>query len=448
MTRICLSIGITEDLFSPSVDMSDLLELRVDKLGAIPGDLPGSPFIVTLGDTDHELHPRIIEEALDRGAWLIDVGEHHIDQLDEEFMMMSHHDWDITPPTERIIDLFSSLRGKVRKCAFMVNGYRDLMSIMEASASIRGRRVLIGMGELGAITRIRSDILGNEFTFAHGGRATAPGQLPVEEMRELGEDPVILGVTGRPLGHSLSPPMHRAALKASGIRGKYLRFDVPEIDMMGAFMKAYDVRGMNVTIPYKVQALSQMDSLDATAKAVGAINTISNEGGNLVGYNTDVLGIKEALWSGGYRIEGGNALVVGTGGAARACCHALISEGGEVTVTGRDPEKARALAEDMRCMDIDKVRGMEGFDLVVNCTPLGMEGFPEDSPFDVREIHEGQTVFDMVYRPRETPLIREAAAKGANTIEGIEMLIHQALASFRIWTGKDVDQDVMREAVL
>ncbi len=447
MTRLCLSIGRKEDLDSQVMGSADLLEIRFDRLGGIPSNLPDLPFIVTLGDLQGTQRKEAVMEAFERGASLVDIGMDRVAGLDMEQVIMSHHDWDFTPTVEGVCNIIDSLGGGIRKAAFMVNNFTDLVSIMEASRLITGRRVLIGMGELGAVTRMRSDLLGNEFTFAHGGSATAPGQLHLQEMRDLGEDSLILGITGRPLGHSLSPEMHRAALKTMGIKGKYLRFDVPQLDDLAPFIKSYAVRGLNVTIPYKVEALDHMDSLDPSASAVGALNTISNEGGRLVGYNTDVLGVKEALAESGYVVEGGHALVIGAGGAAMACCQALMSEGGSVTVTARSEEKARILSERFGTELIKHVDDLRPYDLIVNCTPLGMEGFPSDSPIETSTLDSKHRVFDMVYRPRETPLIAEAAAMGSLTIEGIEMLVHQARASFRIWTGREVDADVMREVI-
>ena len=448
MTRLCLSIGRKEDLGSPAIESADLLEIRYDLLGGMPDSLPEIPFVVTLGDLKGESRESAVIEARQRGALLIDIGEEHVPGIDTEHTIMSHHDWEFTPDGEGICKIFASLEGSMRKAAFMVNSFTDLVSIMDASHMINGRRVLIGMGELGAVTRIRSDLLANEFTFAHGGSATASGQLHIDDMRELGDDAMILGITGRPLGHSLSPELHRAALKAVGIKGKYLRFDVPRLDDLAPFIKSYDIRGLNVTIPYKVEALAHMDSLDSSASAVGALNTICNEGGRLVGYNTDVLGVKESLLQSGYVFEGGRALVIGAGGAAMACCQALMSEGSRVTVTARSEDKAKILSNRFGTEFMKHVDDLQKFDLIVNCTPLGMEGFPADSPIDTSTLNNTHTVFDMVYRPRETPFIAEAASRGSLTIEGIEMLIHQARASFRIWTGHEVEADVMREVIV
>lgn len=447
MTRICLSVGRIEDLDSPAVESVDMIELRLDRLGGVPENIPDVPFIATLGELKGEEGYQAALSALQRGAFLIDIGEEEVPELDMDKVIMSHHNWEYTPDAGGIHDIIASLDGEIRKGAFMVNTFTDLASIMEASRLITGKRVLIGMGELGAVTRIRSEMLGNEFTFAHGGSATAPGQLHVQDMRDLDDDAVILGITGRPLGHSLSPELHRTALKAAAVKGKYLRFDVPSLDDLDTFMRSYDIRGLNVTIPYKVEAMNHMDSLDPSAAAVGALNTISNENGRLVGYNTDVLGVKEALSQSGYAIKGGHALVIGAGGAAMACCQALISEGGSVTVTARSEEKARIISERFGVEFMPHVDDLHPYDLVVNCTPLGMEGFPADSPVDTSTLSPEHTVFDMVYRPRETPFIAEAASRGSMTIEGLEMLIHQARASFHIWTGQDVDMDVLREVV-
>ncbi len=447
MTRICLSVGRVEDLESDAMLMADMAELRLDRLGWPVEPLPAKPFIATLGDLRDTDRREAAAWAAAAGASLIDVGE-ECDDIDDTMTIASHHDWERTPDWEGIIRLMGGMRCELRKGAFMVNSLRDLVSIKQAADLIAGRHVILGMGDLGAITRARSRLLGNEFTFAHAGKATAPGQMSVQEMRRMGGDPLLLGIVGRPLGHSSSPAMHRAAMEAAGLAGRYMRFDTPGLDGLAAFMKFYDVRGLNVTIPYKVEALAHLDALDASAAAVGAVNTISKEDGRLVGYNTDVLGVKEALAEAGVTIAGSEALVLGAGGAAMACCYALQSEGCGVTVSNRDMSKAEALAQRYGCSAAGVPRNLERFDLIVNCTPLGMEGYPSLAPLDVDLLDERHTVFDMVYRPRETPLIREASARGAMTIEGLEMLVHQAMASFRIWTGIEVSKDVMMEAAL
>ncbi|HIJ00961.1 MAG: hypothetical protein PWQ88_123 [Candidatus Methanomethylophilaceae archaeon] len=446
MTKICLSVSHPEDLRAAGA--ADMIELRLDMLECIPNELPNLPFIATLGGLKGERRWSAANEAIRRGAILIDVGEEDVPFILPEWIMFSHHDWERTPPHTEIIRQMDRLQSRVRKAAFMVNRFRDLVSIYRASQSIEYEHIILGMGEIGGVTRLRPKVLGNLFTFGHGGHPTAPGQFHVEEMKRLGPDAMILGIVGRPLGHTASPAMHHAALSAMDIRGKYLRFDVPDIEELSTFMLAYSIRGLNVTIPYKVQVIEQMDELDPSAAAVGAVNTICNEEGKIVGYNTDVEGALRALINNGVDPARSHALIIGAGGAAMACCYAISSAGGEVTVTNRDMNKAYKLAERFQCHTLEAPRSLDDFDLIINCTPLGMQGFPSSAPIDTAMLHEGHTVFDLVYRPRDTPLIREASYRGAKTISGIDMLVHQALASFYIWTGKNVDPKVMMEALV
>ena len=436
MMRICASIGNPEDL--DGISDAPMVEIRLDLIGHVP-DTRGKETLVTFrGPFD----PSVLPEGFDGIA---DIGDG--DRPEARCRILaSHHDFNGTPDSERLISIISSMDADICKTATMVNCFRDLMSIRDASASVRRKHVILGMGELGTITRIRSAMLGNEFTFAYVGEPTAPGQLSLGEMASLDDDCMILGIIGDPLSKSLSPAMHSAALRASGINGVYLPFEVPDLEQCEDVIRAYGITGVNVTVPYKQDAMDHVDRVDRDASSVGAINTIVNNGGILTGYNTDVIGIRRALSGCGFEAEDRRALILGSGGAARACVHCLDGYGCDITVTGRNRDTGHELAKEFGATfrEPGSVSVMM-YDLVVNCTPIGMYS---DGPYpiNISTIQPEQTVFDMVYG-RETPLVSEAAAKGCRIASGADMLAAQGSASFGLWTGRDDMFDVMRSVL-
>jgi len=436
MMRLCASLSSVQDI--EHIKKADIAEIRLDILGRVP-EIKGKNIIVTFRDVpDLSVLPSGFKG-------MIDVCEYDIPKTEAE-VISSHHNFDSTPSAKEITSLLKDMNGDVVKGAFKINSFTDLKSLYDASGMIKKRHVLIGMGELGTITRIRSDILGNEFTFAYIGTPTAPGQLSLEEMSSLGDDPMVIGIVGHPLDKSLSPKMHNAALKKMGQKGIYLKFDTDHLDNIGDVIRDYNIRGMNVTIPYKTAILEHLDSVDRNVEATGAANTIVNDNGKLKGYNTDIVGIESAMNHAGFDPKGKRALIMGSGGAARACAYALTEKGCRVTVTGRNEETSRSLCKEFGCdfHSKDSVALML-YDLIVNCTPVGMYGSGE-YPVSMCQLTPHHTVFDMVYGI-ETPMISKAKEIGAGIVSGEDMLAAQGAASLEMWTGKKNLFKLMKEAI-
>ena len=275
-----------------------------------------------------------------------------------------------------------------------------------------------------------------------------------------------IALIGHPVAHSISPPMQQAALIALGIDATYEAWDTPTLDLPIAIerLRSGSVLGANVTVPHKVEAMRLIDRHDAVAERVGAINTITNDGGRLIASNTDVAGVLRTLETAGVEVAGASVLLLGAGGAARAVVVALRQGGAaKVTIANRTPARARAVAalggSDLPVATIaldvggeqqrETLRAAaEGATIVVNATSVGMRHGPAplDSPLPARLLHPGQVVFDLVYTPRQTALLTAAEAAGANPVEGLAMLVHQGAQSLRRWTGADPPLDVMFEA--
>jgi shikimate dehydrogenase len=265
---------------------------------------------------------------------------------------------------------------------------------------------------------------------------------------------------GWPIGHSLSPTMHRAAARALKIDLAYGVFEVHPDDLGAAVagIRALGMHGANVTVPHKVRVTGFVDSLSGEARAIGAANCIASRDRVLVGHNTDAAGFINSLEAAlpDWRPE--HSLILGTGGSARAAAFALKSRGTEVSVWGRREDQARGLAAEMLAgagLSIATVGGdaLEAAaaraDLVVNCTSLGMLGGPEDRlPVDPRGLAKGCVVYDLVYNPLLTPFLAEAEGAGLKAIGGLRMLAEQAALSFALWTGRKPDPEVMEKAAL
>ncbi|MEM2944172.1 MAG: shikimate dehydrogenase [Methanomassiliicoccales archaeon] len=483
--KICVTIA--EKSLESAIEMArnvlskspDVIEIRFDMMDALPKDLEGFKDIRVakiatvrlarqggkFSGTDHE-RLEFFRKAIRSGFNIIDIESDSkiLDKLapiaEEIKIICSTHDFESTPSTSSIIETLirNSSKADIAKAAFMVNSIRDLHAIFEAADGFRETGndfVIIGMGELGILTRILSKKLGCAFTYASAekGREIAPGQLDIDSLRFLGDAPIITGITGYPLSHTISPLLHNTAFKALHIPGIYLRFPAKanELEDFVNLIIDVDIRGINVTIPHKTEIMAFLDKLDESADCTGAVNTIANENGVLTGYNTDLHGVESTFEVNNIDPHGKSALVLGAGGAARACCTFLLRKGAEVYLINRSQERAMQLVDDLggdiNLIRLDDVRRHK-FEIIVNCTPLGMKGFPDEDLIDPEIFSKDQFVFDVIYNPPKTRFLSEAEARGAKIASGLEMLISQAEKAFEIWTGRSPPRDVMLKSAM
>jgi len=276
----------------------------------------------------------------------------------------------------------------------------------------------------------------------------------------IGSRTGVVGVLGHPIGHSLSPRMHNAALQAQGIDMVYLAFDVPPERLPEALLglRALGFRGVNVTIPHKEAIVTLLDDVEAAAVRIGSVNTVVNDNGRLVGYNTDKSGFLSALR--GLRPDGARDLtcfIAGAGGAARAVVAGLVEDGArEIYVYNRTPERAVSLCSQAvswgsaRCLAVSEHEvfgAAREADLIINATSVGLTPAVKESAIPVDILHSRQIVLDLVYGREPTALVREAKARGATAIDGKEMLVMQAASSYEFWTGRRAPVDVMRTSI-
>jgi shikimate dehydrogenase len=261
------------------------------------------------------------------------------------------------------------------------------------------------------------------------------------------------GLLGWPLEYTLSPTIHNAGFRSIDLDWVYLRWPVPPERLEGAVagLRALGAEGANVTIPHKETVIPYLDELSGDARRVGAVNTIHRLGDTLIGHNTDVDGFRETvLADAGIDVAEKTALVLGAGGGARAVVCALSDLGvSQITIAARSEERVKGLLPLARAAQVTSwdqaVEVATNTDIVVNATPLGGRG---ERALEGSTWHEGQSLFDLVYRPAVTPLMEDARAGGADAWGGLGMLIQQAAASFRIWTGKDPAPGAMSAAAV
>lgn len=268
----------------------------------------------------------------------------------------------------------------------------------------------------------------------------------------------VLGVIGHPIGHSLSPAMHNAAIRALGLDCVYVPFDVPPDDLPKAIagIRALGIAGVNITVPHKEAVIGLLDEVDSDAQAVGSVNTIVNDGGRLIGYSTDGAGFERSLTESGFSLEGCLAVVLGAGGAGRAVVFALARAGARVVLFDAASGKAERLAKDvgvrrgqvLSVQESELRAALDRANLLVNCTPIGMYPNQDGIPIPEELLKPEMLVYDLVYNPVKTRLLAAAEAIGAHTVSGAKMLVYQGALSLKLWTGAEPPVGIMEAAVL
>lgn len=272
----------------------------------------------------------------------------------------------------------------------------------------------------------------------------------------------LCAVIGNPVGHSLSPALHNAAFDALGLDFVYVAFRVEDLKGAIAGMRALEnFRGMSVTIPHKIEIMDYLDEVDDIDRSIGSINTVINEGGRLIGFGTDGPGAMKALEDAGVNLEERSVLMLGAGGASRAIAFTLARQKGlgklvlmdinGQVLDGLTADLARGTGVNVEgelISDDALARRVAAAEIIINCTPVGMHPREDATPVPAELLRAGQVVFDVVYTPLETRLLRDAGARGCKVISGVEMFINQAVLQFERFCGASAPVDVMRRVVM
>ncbi|MCL2117931.1 MAG: type I 3-dehydroquinate dehydratase [Planctomycetaceae bacterium] len=484
----CVSIAcgshsrMIEEYRQLMADDVPLVELRLDFLRREP-DLPrllaekNSQVIVTcrkpedggLWREPEEKRLKVLRQAIIDGVEYVDLEADTaklIPRHGKTRRIISYHNLTETPEDlQTIWDRLAQCDPDIIKIAVMPKRIRDVFRVFDLQKANAGKipTIAISMGETGFMTRVLAPKFGAPFTYStfSSKRVIAPGLPTYKSLRDvyrydsIDEDTEVFGVVGDPIGHSLSPLIHNKSFVVAEMNRIYLPFLVHPEDL-GDFLDlapSVNVRGLSVTIPHKVAVVGKLTRCDPAVEEIGACNTVILDNYDRFGYNTDyaaaLLSIEVAM--GGKvgeisPVKGCSALVLGAGGAGKALAYGLQTRGARVTVTDSDSDRAIEVARQLGCNEVDwEMRHGYKCSILANCTPVGMHPNVDETPFEKSALKEGMVVFDAVYNPENTLLIKNARAKGCIPVTGIEMFVGQACLQFRLFTGKPGSATLMRQ---
>ena len=477
LPKVCLALSgdTVEDMLESAESMAQenpFLEFRLDylkqplaALGKIRGFLETHHYVTAIGTCRRAVNGGkfkgslaaqldVLGKANAAGCQIVDLEIQSAVKAKREAIarlrnrgrvLLSFHDFRATRKLDETLEKMLEVPADLYKIVTTATTLSDNVKMMKFLQAHSDKHALVGfcMGEQGIISRVLSVRSGSVFTFGSISTdlQTAPGQVTARDLRAIYRieqvDPAtrVYGVAGDPVEHSLSPVIMNAAMRRENVNGVYLPLHAKTLKDLLYCIREIPLHGVSVTMPYKQAIVEYLDNTDAHTTKTGACNTVvRGQDGKLYGFNTDVAGIIRPLEQ-RLSIDKAKVLVLGAGGAARAAVFGLKERGAEVWILNRTAAKAQKLARQAKAHSIKRadVRKI-AFDVIINATPVGM-GNTRDCPLKDEEI-QARVVFDMVYDPVETHLLRVARAKGLSVIPGVEMFVHQAARQFEIWTGK------------
>jgi len=503
VSPICVVIGRTRhkmvqvEIQEAAKQGAGFIELRVDFLAKAPDfkrllDRKPCPMVVTVRrpqdggrwSGSEEARLALLRQAIVAGFDWVDLETDVADNIrrfrDVKRIISYHNMREVPADLEKIYERMCSQDGDVVKLAVRSQHPKDSVRLLELLKNAPRPTVAFCMGDLGMPSRILGAKFGAPFTYAafNKERGIAPGLPSFEELKRLyfydhiNANTRVFGVLGDPVAHSLSPLVHNLAFRHLGINAVYVPFRVPRpefADSLKAFMNI-PVQGYSVTIPHKEEAAELAKHKDESVVRAKAANTLIRSGDDFSAYNTDYQGVIDTLRA--YlptsftnpevmpartiqtslpepaSLQSKVVLVLGAGGIGRAVAHALRSEGALVNVTNRTSERAAVLAEEIGGRHIEwQGRHSVLCDVVINCTSVGMHPEVDETPLHPSFLKPGLVVFDTIYTPETTLLVKEARARGCHVITGVELFVRQAAQQFKLFTQRDAPIELMRKAV-
>lgn len=471
---------------------AELVEMRLDYIGRhidlnrLLADRP-CPVVITCRrkedggrwDKTEEERLMILRSAIASGVDFVDLEEDvaaGIPRYGSTKRIVSIHNFEKTPEDlEDVHARLASLDADVVKIATMANSFADCVRMLRLVESAKIPTIGICMGDIGVITRVLALKHGAPFTYTtlSSDRKIAPGQITFETMRDvfrpaaIDAETKLYGVVADPVAHSLSPQIHNAAFAHDNVNSRYLPFRIPE-DELAFFVqwcRESGVGGLSVTIPHKESILSLLSQVESAANGIGAVNTVAIDGEETTGYNTDYRAAMDCLTEAlktqktlqtqseepvrdDDLFRGRGALILGAGGAARAIAYGLRQRGALVAISSRTEARAQQLARDVggRALAWNHRYDIRP-GILVNCTPVGMHPDIDSTPYDKGHLNEQTIVFDTVYNPEQTVLVKEAASMGAFVINGLDMFVRQAAYQYKLFTGLEPPVQLMRDTV-
>ena len=490
---ICVSLGRTRHKMMIAEHQSlanrgaELVELRLDWLSHLP-DLSRllqnrpTPVVVTirrgtdrgLWKGDEEQRQTLLRQAIVSGVEYVDLEEDtaaKIRRYGKTKRIVSHHDFEETPQDlEAIHKRLCKLDPDVVKLVTMAHTPADSIRMLKLVQSATVPTIGFCMGELGIFSRILCGKFGAPFTYAtfNKDRVMAPGQLSFEDMQgiyrfnQINSETEVYGVLGDPVSHSMSPLIHNAAFKALGLNKVYVPFRVPKEQLKFTLdlLKGLGIKGYSVTIPHKEAVVARAQNFDGPVEQIGAANTLyTDAAGSWWAANSDYDAALQSLALAGADgvnppptaeqfLQGKKVLMLGCGGVARAIGRGVVNSGAILTVCNRTHARAVDLANQLGCQQISwENRGAQFADVLINCTAVGMHPDLDSSPFAENWLREGMVVFDTVYNPEQTLLLKQAKLRNCKTVSGIEMFVRQAAVQFEKFAGQPAPVKVMRDTL-
>ena len=372
-------------------------------------------------------------------------------------LLISFHDFTRTKGLEKAAERIEAFEPDYVKVVSTARSLADTLAVLKLieDHSLSSHVVGIAMGEEGIVSRVLGPRAGAAFTFAalSDSDETAQGQVAARTLRDLyrieqlDQATRIFGVAGNPIAHSLSPLMQNTAFRRESVNAVLLPLKVRAVDDLLSLMRGLPLAGLAVTMPLKQEVLPHLDNSDPLTAKIGACNTLRVGGdGKIVGFNTDVAGVVRPLEK-RLKLQGARIAILGAGGAARAAAFGLVAQGAEVCIVNIIHEDAVKLARQSKAKALKhELFAKARFDVLINATPCGMTGNKQPLPIKENELNAG-LVFDMVYNPLETPLLKLARERGIPVISGLEMFVQQGARQFEIWTGKPAPEAEMQRVV-
>lgn len=458
-----------------------LVELRLDYIGRavnlsrLIDDRPG-PVIITARRKDdggrwmksEEERLMLLRSAIAAGVEYVDLEfdvAEEIPRYGNTKRIISLHEMSVTPENlDRLHAAMCDKDADIVKIATMANSFADNVRMMELVQNASVPTIGICMGDVGTPTRLLANRWGSPFTYAAFNKSEiAPGQLDWKQMRDLyryddiDEKTELFGVIADPVAHSYSPLIYNHSFAKQELNARYIPMRIPGSDLP-RFMDSYaklGISGVSVTIPHKVEALNHCTRAETSAKGIGAVNTLVFNEDDCYGYNTDYRAAMDCVEH-LYGIERGSeksmdgitAMVLGAGGAARAIAWGLHQRQAEVLLSSRTHDRAQLLAAELGCRAVEwDMRYEPKIDLLINCTPVGMHPDLDSTPWSASKLNEYLSVFDTVYNPENTLLVKEARRAKCKVITGVDMFVRQAAYQYKLFTGKDAPIKDMRGAI-
>jgi shikimate dehydrogenase/3-dehydroquinate dehydratase type I len=429
----------------------------------------------------------LLKEAIELGADFVDIelaeGGKAISELktlcakkgSKTNIIVSYHNFEETPVPAKLKEIFhqcEKFQPSIVKIVTTAKTFEDNLITLNLISFAKERSCKIisfCMGEQGGISRAIAPFMGSYLSFAALEKEgqSAPGQYTVHEMKQFqkwfnGKNitpfspalslqkslPKNYVLLGNPVGHSLSPLMHNAALNKMGIDENYGAFCVQDIGDAMAGLRGMNIRGASVTIPFKVAVMEYLDDIDDDALEIGAVNTIVNNNGRLTGYNTDWMGLilplKKAM-----TIRNKTFVIIGAGGTARAAAFGIIKEGGIPAIVNRTSEKGKILSGKLNCFfyPLSEAGGIRA-DCLINTTSVGMYPYKDKSPMKAEALAGYKYVMDVIYNPLKTKLLADAEKQGCKIFSGLDMFVNQGAEQLRLWTGLEPPRALMKKVIL